>query len=613
MDAVPGKPEKNKKSKKNFFKILIVFISLICIGCIYIYNNFNRLLSDALLKSFDANIVSDVYELKFEKLRVNLFQGDIKVLNVVMSPREHPLNTYPYINSSFTLKTERIVLTNVQIFKLINDGQLDLEKIEIIKPEIQLSLNGKINVLFPIKEASDVQEKKSNKKFVESFLLKEFRLVDAAFRVSNSNKEREFTIRNFNISLNDIKINQQVGKDLFYYKKVDLALGDFVGTMYKGPIKHISFKDYHITIDSLRINKTVDTLILGFNDFNTGIKSLDVQTADSIFHIQMQSFNLSYKNSSITINDVIFKPNMSFAGLQRRYRYSHTDFNIEVGAMNIVNLNFDSLIYKNKIFIDDIIIDKVNASIYSDLTKETDLSVFPKFLGQAIMSISIPISIKQVEVKNANIVNSERIQNGSTAKVNINRGAVSVKNISNRTPDEELLIKVRAFLENKVQFDVTMGFNYVKPQFSLNVNFPKFNLPDLNPVVHAYTPGKINKGVADQLSFSGTVFMTYSTGTMKFLYHDLDVDLQLENKAKWKSTLGAFAANAYLPAANPASKDKPPRIVKYRIERNVHKGFINTIIKSALAGLKETVFMSKENRKNYKQEKKKSKDKAGNK
>ena len=91
---------------------------------------------------------------------------------------------------------------------------------------------------------------------------------------------------------------------------------------------------------------------------------------------------------------------------------------------------------------------------------------------------------------------------------------------------------------------------------------------------------------------------------MKFLYHDLDIDIDLEGKAKWKSSLLACGANTIIPAANPPSADKPQRIVKFSAERDMNKAFINLIIKSALNGLKETLIMSKENKKEYREKKK---------
>jgi uncharacterized membrane protein len=64
-----------------------------------------------------------------------------------------------------------------------------------------------------------------------------------------------------------------------------------------------------------------------------------------------------------------------------------------------------------------------------------------------------------------------------------------------------------------------------------------------------------------------------------------------------------------LPAANPAS-GLPPRIVEFHAERDMHKSFVNITIKSLLAGLKETVLMSKENKKAFREEKKEAKKEA---
>ena len=42
----------------------------------------------------------------------------------------------------------------------------------------------------------------------------------------------------------------------------------------------------------------------------------------------------------------------------------------------------------------------------------------------------------------------------------------------------------------------------------------------------------------------------------------------------------AFAANTYLDQANPASAHMPARIVKFHVDRDMNKGFVNILIKS---------------------------------
>jgi len=204
----------------------------------------------------------------------------------------------------------------------------------------------------------------------------------------------------------------------------------------------------------------------------------------------------------------------------------------------------------------------------------------------------------------------ERKKDSTYAKVTLYRGTAQVSNITNRSTKNPLTLSANAFIENKVYFNLTLGFDYSKPQFSFDGKLKKFNLPDLNPLIQAYTPGKILSGIADEIEFSGTVYHTYSAGKMKFLYHDLKVDLELHDKAKWKSAAIAFAANSIVNSSNPGNENLPPRVVQFRAERNMNKGFINIIIKSVLSGLKETMIMSKENRKAYREAKKKSKEQS---
>ena len=603
----------NKKKKHRVRKIILwtigVLLVIIIAGSVFLYYNLNRILTNALNKSFNSNIASDVYELKFEKLSVNFLAGDVKVFNVKLQPREKPLENYSYINSSFQLTTQKMILKNVQLLTLINDDKLILDKIEISEPVVELKIADVLPIFLPFKDTTAGQVKKNNKKSIESYFLKEFNMVDASFHVANSAKEREFNIQKLNISLSDIMIDQQPGKDKISYKYFSLSIGEFTGDLRKKS-RQMSFQDLKVNIDSLHVEQTLDTVIYHFADFSTGLKALDIQTADSLFHLTMHSFDLSYKDRSIKLNDVSFKPNISEAAMQSRFQYQNTQFSGTVGTLNLLGVNFDSLIYKRKIFIDEVILDKVSASIFKDKTKPVDLSRLPEYLGQTITGIGSSLSVKKVSGTNVNLVNKERNIDGSYATANINRATLEVKNITNLSTSEPLMMKVDAYIENKAHFNVSLGFSYTEPHFTLNGRIEKFNLADLNPLIEAYTPASIKKGVLDEMTFSGNVYRTNSSGTIKFLYHDLDIEIDLEGKAKWKSSILQFGANTILPSSNPASATTPPRIVNFRAERDMHKSFVNITIKSLLAGLKETMIMSKENKKAHREEKKEAKKEA---
>ena len=588
-------------------RVLAVFFILLIAGAVFIYINLGKLLTNALNKGFNANVISDVYELKFEKLSVDLLTGTVRGFNVKLQRLEKPLQAYPYINSSFRLIAGKMMLKNVDLITLLTTNELRLKQIEFIEPGIDFKIADVLPVFFPFKDTTSGVVKKVKKKSIESYTLDRFDMVDASFHVTNTAREREFDIQKINISLVDMVIEQLSGRNIISYKNFIFSIGALTGSLQKKAIKQISFKDFNIRIDSLHIVNTPDTSIYRFADFAMGLKTLDIQTADSLFHLAVQSFSLSYRNKSIKMNDVAFKPNVSDAIIQSRYKYQHTHLAVTLGDLLLNNVSFDSLIYQQKLFIDELVLNDVTLSIFRDNTKPVDKNRVPLYLGQQIKAISLPILIRQVKITGVNLVNTERKPDGMLAKANINRGTVTVSNLTNQPSDRMLEMTADAFIENRARTNLRLAFSYEAPQFNFRGRIAKFHLPNLNPLIQSYTPAKILKGTADEITFSGTIYRTWSTGTMQFLYHDLEVDLELKNMAKWKSSLLAFAANTAVNEANPVSEDRPARTVSYHADRNMNKGFVNILIKSLLSGLKETMIMSKENRKAYKKEKKKFK------
>lgn len=612
MDIKATKPVKRHRIRNTILWILGILILIIGLVSLYFYNNFNRLLSDALKKSFNSGIISDVYEFSFEKLGVNLLTGNIQVYNVELKPREKPLKDYPYINSSLRLSAKKILLSKVDIQTLLKTNMLKLERIDIIDPNIDVKISNMKVVLFPFRDSSDLAGKSdtSRKKFIDSYLLKEFALSNATMHLDNQATHRELNIRQFNITLKDMVIVQAPKMDIITNKSLEIKMGEIDWKLQEGPIQRLQMKDYNILMDSLKIQNNPDTSIYQFTKFTTGLKSLDIQTADSLFQMSMSSFNLSYKDQSITLKGISFKPNISDAAMQRRFVYQTPVFAGTVGTIKLVGLNFDSLIFKNKILIDELILDKLSVSIDKDQRKPIDKSKFPKYLAQQIGSLKLPLLVKHIKATNVNLVNIEKKPDGTTGKVNINRMTIDASNLTSLPTSDELSVSADAWIENKAHAKLTLKFSYAVQQFSINGRVDKFNLPDLNKFLKSYTPASIVRGTTDEMTFSANVGHTSSIGKMKFLYHDLKADIDLKDQAKWKSDILSFAGNTIVASSNPVSPDKPAKEVQFTVERDMNKGFINIMIKSVLAGFKETMMMSKENRKTYKEAKKDSKKKA---
>lgn len=593
--------------------ILIGLLLILTAAGYYFYINFNRLLSDALLKSFNSSVISDVYELKFENLRVNPVEGSIRVFNVSVLPREKPLKDYPYINSSFSLKAKDLLLENVEIGTLLKDSRLVLRKMHIIEPEIVLNLNGERHIMLPYSnKPAKADQAREAKRPIQSFGLTEFILRDASFHTTNSRAERQFKVGDVDISLSDLRLESDSLSYDFSINQARLSIGSISGDLQKGPVKHISFSEFKIGIDSVDYHYSLDSITHRFHNFTTALRDLDIQTADSTYHVLMKSFDLSYKDRSVELKAVSFKPNVSQAVLQRAYHYQHTEFSGSVGSLRLSEINFDTILHAGKIYIGEVALDQVKAAIYKDRTKPFDSTRYPVYLGQTILGIKMPLNIRKVNATNVELKNTERKPDSTEATVIISKARLTAENITNLAPNQSLVMHADAYLLGKVRFNASLSFRYDKPAFNFKGQLAAFNMPDLNPLIGAYTPAKINSGTADEISFSGIAGQASASGTMKFLYHDLAVDLQLQQKAKWKSGVLAFAANTALNNSNPVSESTPPRIVTFSAERDRNKGFVNLIIKSVLAGMKETMIMSKENRQTHKEVKREAKREGRN-
>jgi len=79
--------QKKHSIKKTTLWIIGILFILLSTGGLFLYNNFNWLLSDALMRNFNSSQISDVYELSFNKLNVNILLGNIVVKDVEIKPR----------------------------------------------------------------------------------------------------------------------------------------------------------------------------------------------------------------------------------------------------------------------------------------------------------------------------------------------------------------------------------------------------------------------------------------------------------------------------------------------------------------------------------------------
>ena len=603
--------EKPPKKKRIALWIGIVLIGIIGVGLFVLYQSLDQIIKNELTNRFDASPAGDVYDLHFENLSLNLAMGSIKVYNVIIEPKKEARADFPYINSDVKLTTALLMLDHVDVFTLVFDKLLVVDQIIIIKPELAFNLNGPRNIFLPFPENnSDADTVKNDgiDDILDAFRLSGFKMAEASVSINDSFEQNEYQIEKVNIHFENLNIAFSQNAYKTRVGMIDILIGEGNGKLSEGFAKQVHFEDFIIKLDSAISTARADTFIYQFRDFKSSIRNLDVLTADSLQQITMEKFDLSYSDQSIRIASVNFEPNVTMAALQRRNQFQKVEASGSFKTLVFNQVNFDELIYHARLVVDSVVIDSAKANLYKDRNVPINTQRIQGYPPQSLAKIDFPVQIRKISATNSLIEHNEKLEDGTIANVHVYNAFFSLENISNISSDGKMVLHGKGDLENAARFDATLSFDYALPQFSFQISVAPFDLSKLNSLVNAFTPARLSSGYLDKLSFSGTAQHTYAEGTMEFLYHDLKMEIDLENQANWKSALLSFAGNTIVQSANPPSENSLARVVDFHIERDMNKAFLNVIIKSVLEGIKETLIMGKENRKAHQEKKKLAKD-----
>jgi len=596
----------NKISRKVLKMIILAVLVILTAASFYIYRNFNRLVSNAIMQSFNTNVISDVYNLSFDHLTINIVTGEVRINNVVIAPKKTPVQSYPYINSSFVLTTGRIDLKRVDIYALLRKNRLQLSSIEIIKPGISVLLKGRYHILFPLKQGD--QDAKAGiellKKYLDSYFLKRIVLRDASLTMEDENAGSSYKIAALNVTVSDIQLRQLAGVDSLSFRKVVLGMSGFAIHTKNSGFKSMESKKYQLNVDSFAIQQRPDSVSYQVANYTSQLNDWKLVTADSMYVIGAKLVELSRNEKALHISEVKMKPTLSHDEFNRIHKYQKELYSITVKKVDLLKISLDSLRLYQSILVGQVNIDSADVLIYKDKTKEVDLKHLPEYPGQQLNTIGVPLTIHGLKITASAFEYQEKKPDGNLASIKIKRANLSAQKISNQIPGSRLTVKIDGYIENKAPFELAMDFSYKNPEFNFKGAVKPFEMKDLNRVFEAFAPTSIKNGSVDAINFSGSASKREATGDMEFLYHDLEFKVDVKQNSKLKNSLITFAANNYLNSSNPASAVKAARVVKTDVERDCNKGFMNLVVKSVVSGLKETMLPSKENRKMNRETKK---------
>jgi len=599
------KKQKPIKLKKILFYILFI-LSIILGGLLYYTTiNLNRIVTENINSIYKQSQLNEYYSLEFKKLRIHIIDSKIKIFHVSFKPRKEIKPQFFKDNGSMSIQIEEITLKNTDILKIISENKIDVQELLINESDIEL-----LNSSSQFKPFSFVKPKVKNDTLELEINIGIIQIGNAKLKyITDVDNLKGNSFKNFNFKIEDFNFKKEHSIVMMSLKRMETSLKEALYNNKKGI--SIGLEKLSIEINDFSITNSTDKFNYNYESFLIKLQKPSFITKDKLYSVTSKSITIDELNKTLSLDNININPLLSKKDFANKYKYQKLRPEISLDRVKLVNINYRNLFDYNDFIADSLIISKGEINLYKDNRKPFNKSKFPNYLAKQIFNIKLPLKIDIVEASDIDIHFSAKQPNNILSEIEIQIDDAKLENVQNIKLDQKLGLNAIGKIQNSVPFDVHLLFDYSKDVFNYSGNIYKSNLSSLQKPIRSFIPVEIRSGIINNMKFSGHASRTTSKGKMVFLYNNLNIEIQSNNKVKKKgfqNLLLSTAANTIMLSNNPVHKGAPPRKVKFEVARDMNRGFINILIKSVLSGMKESLLPSKENRKQYKEVKKRSKN-----
>jgi hypothetical protein len=539
---------------------LLFLISVISLA-INLY--FSPVLS-AQLKKTVFRLSNGLYQVDFSESSLHVLAGRIVVDHLTLKPNYTVFNQLKKAgkapNNVYTLSVDRIVLKHIHPFKLYFKKELDVDELTISQPNVQA-----------------VYQELHNKDLPDSGKKNFYHRIAGTLK---SLHVGQILLENINLRYQE-DIDQQIR--IKHLKEIDIKAIDFL----------LDSTSYN---DKSRFNFCKDITAV-FNHYNT-------QTADHLYQVQAKTVTFSSSKSSIKMVDAVFMPQKLASTSTENPSFLRGRFKLETDSIIVNHFDYKAFIsYRNFLAL-DITVFGGQADIFQDHTlPKAPIDSSKIGLNVLLKNVHSDIAVKALHLKGINVAYSEiSAKTKLPGTITFEQLSGSVNNII--TGDDtigtnrKLTANLTANLMGYGKLTVNLNFDPADPQNKLYYkgSLGSMNLVNLNPATKPLGLIQFTNGIVTSLNFDMQADTRKATGTVTFLYHDLNVMLlKLDEKnALRRMSFVSILANAFVLIRNNPTFNNPPRVETVALERQENMSYLGLMWRSVYLGIKESIGLSAE-------------------
>jgi hypothetical protein len=536
--------EKLKRRRRLYF-ILAVIALLMLAGII----SLNRTLESLVKKEFNNQIKSGpdlLYDIALEDIKINIFTGSIKILNIKVTPTDSANNLL------HDGKIKTLVVSQVSVFKISELQILDFIRYKKIDIE-EIDLTGfKVNYLI---NANIKEPEHKNTLFLHNLFSDQFQGANVGTIRLNAEELRIFHVDNKDSAFFEIDTVQLLIKDI---------------TMNPETIKKsipVDFKDIQIKTGHFTLNS---------------MKYYSIFTAEVYFDIA---------ESYLKIDGFRLIPKLSKAEYNRKISYNNDWFSIATQSIKLNGLNIEDFANNGMLSFSSLQIEGPDIEIYRDKRLPDAPFKYKPLLGGLIHKIPIPVYIDTLNISDGKLRYGEQTDaSDQPGVVFFDPLSLTVLNITNDSAliaanpvmqiDFNGKIMAEANLDARLDIDLASR----NEAFEINGTLEPVTGTAFNPMVEHLLPVLITSADISKTTFSFTANDDISHGELIMEYDNLAVEVIKGKEHDKRAGLISVVANGLIHGKNTPDHGKY-RTGNIRFERRKDKGLVNFLWNSCKTGI----------------------------
>lgn len=537
-----------------FFVILFITLTILC--NFYFNKKIIEITKEEFYKSSDRE-----YILSIDDLHINLFNQSITLTNLAITPSD-PI---AILKSKYVFKSKAIRLLDVSIMAYLKRKDFILDRIEIDNPQVSI-----------FQSSERLQKKK------------------VVVPENNLSKHTSLSKKLNSISIGHIDI---LNSKINFYKN---------GTNESA----FSSTENNLSVENLYLNfKTTDKAKFFLVDkFEVVMNNFYYKLADSLYTVYGKSLRASYNDSNLIIDSLKVIPNYNIKEFAKVARFQTSRTEVITSKVNLIKIDYNLLFNETKLNIHKVELAGCKINVFRDNQYPLAQILRPS-LQTMVKDLPFYIVVDSIEMKNGTL-SFEGITPNSEAigKIEVNNMNIIIEGIKNDTTmytdNQSINAMVSGTILNQAKFSQTITFplKTTKDFFYSSGRMTSMSLTSFNPIILPSKHISIMSGQLDSVSFSFVARENLSDGEMKFMYHDLNVEMIAENGQKngLKQKFKTLLMNKYIVENSNPGKSGDLRISKIQTKNNPYRFFINYSMQSILSGIEPSIVGEKNAKRNNK-------------